>query len=188
MQIHEIKRAHAHKKSKLVARGGKRGKTAGKGGKGQTARAGHRVRPAMRDIIKKLPKLRGHGKNRSESVFYRGPEAVVNLSALNVFAKGDAVNPATLIARGLVKEVFGKVPAVKILGTGEITVALTFTGCTVSEAASTKIKAAGGTITITAKPKPQTEAQLKKIADKKAKKLEKKSSAKGGSAKGGKKK
>ncbi len=78
MQIHQIKRVHPNKKSKLVARGGKRGKTAGKGGKGQTARAGHRVRPAMRDIIKKLPKLRGHGKNRAKSVFYRGPEAVVS--------------------------------------------------------------------------------------------------------------
>ncbi len=187
MQIHEIKRAHAHKKSKLVARGGKRGKTAGKGGKGQTARAGHRVRPAMRDIIKKLPKLRGHGKNRAESVFYRGPEAVVNPSALNVFAKGDAVNPATLIAKGLVKEVLGKVPTIKILGTGEITHALTFTGCTVSETAKAKIEKAGGTITITIKAKPQTDEQLKKIADKKAKKLEKKSS-KGGTKGGSKKK
>lgn len=174
MQIHEIKRAHAHKKSKLVARGGKRGKTAGKGGKGQTARAGHRVRPAMRDIIKKLPKLRGHGKNRSESVFYRGPEAVVNLSALNVFAKGDAVNPTSLIAQGLVKEVFGRVPAIKVLGTGEITVALTITGCTVSETAKAKIEKAGGSVTVTLKPKPQSDEQLKKIADKKAKKLEKK--------------
>lgn len=107
MQIHEIRRDHAYKKEKLVARGGKRGKTAGKGGKGQTARAGHHVRPAMRDIIKKLPKLRGHGKNRSESVFYRGPEAVVNLSALNVFSKGDAVDPKVLTAKGLIKEVFG---------------------------------------------------------------------------------
>lgn len=185
MQIHEIKRAHAHKKSKLVARGGKRGKTAGKGGKGQTARAGHRVRPAMRDIIKKLPKLRGHGKNRAESVFYRGPEAVVNLANLNVFAKGDAVNPTTLLAKGLIKEVLGKVPTVKILGTGDITVAVTVTGCTVSETAKTKIEAAGGSITVTVKPKPQTDAQLKKIADKKAKKLEKKAN-KGG--KGGKKK
>ena len=56
MQTHEIRREHAQKKSKLVGRGGTRGKTSGHGGKGQTARAGHRVRPAMRDIIKKLPK------------------------------------------------------------------------------------------------------------------------------------
>ena len=98
MQIHEIKRVHAQKKSKLVGRGGTRGKTSGHGGKGQTARAGHRVRPAMRDIIKKLPKLRGHGKNRSESVFYRGPEAVVNVGALNIFKTSEVVNPTSLVA------------------------------------------------------------------------------------------
>ena len=180
MQIHEIRRDHAHKKSKLVARGGKRGKTSGKGGKGQTARAGHRVRPAMRDIIKKLPKLRGHGKNRSESVFYRGPEAVVNLSLLNVFKAGDAVNPRSLVAKGLIKEILGKMPVVKILGTGSISVAITVTGCTASSTALKAIETAGGTVTSTVKPKPQTDEQLKKIADRKAKKLEKKSGKKGG--------
>ena len=178
MQIHEIRREHAYKKPKLVARGGKRGKTAGKGGKGQTARAGHRVRPAMRDIIKKLPKLRGHGKNRSESVFYRGPEAVVNLSVLNVFKAGDAVNPKTLIANGLIKEILGKTPVVKILGTGTIGVAITVTGCTASVTATAAIEKAGGTVTTTVKPKPQSDEQLKKIADKKAKKLAKKTAKK----------
>ncbi len=173
MQIHEIKRVHALKKSKLVARGGKRGKTAGKGGKGQTARAGHRVRPAMRDIIKKLPKLRGHGKNRSESVFYRGPEAVVNVATLNVFAKGDQVNPETLLAKGLIKEVLGKTPKVKLLGTGEITVAVTVSSCEVSATAREKIEKAGGTITITKKAKPQTDEMLAKLK-------ERKSSRKGG--------
>jgi large subunit ribosomal protein L15 len=125
MQIHEIRRATPQKKAKLVGRGGKRGKTAGKGGKGQTARAGHRVRPAMRDIIKKLPKLRGHGKNRSKSVFYRGPEAVVNVGALNIFEAGSTVNPTVLVARGLIGEAFGKNPKVKILGNGELSVKLT---------------------------------------------------------------
>lgn len=183
MQIHEIKREHALKKSKLVGRGGKRGKTAGKGGKGQTARAGHRVRPAMRDIIKKLPKLRGHGKNRAKSVFYRGPEAVVNVGALNVFTKGDVVTPTALVSKGLIGEAFGKNPAVKILGTGEISIALSFEGCTVSDTARAKIEKAGGTITISIKPKPQSDAQLKKIADKKAEKLAKKAAKASGGAK-----
>jgi large subunit ribosomal protein L15 len=174
MQTHEIRRDHAHKKAKLVGRGGKRGKTAGKGGKGQTARAGHRVRPAMRDIIKKLPKLRGHGKNRSKSVFYRGPEAVVNLSVLNVFKAGDTVTPKALIAQGLISEVFGKNPAVKILGTGEISVALSFEGCTVSETAKEKIEKAGGKITITKKPLTQSPELLAKIAAKKEAKAGKK--------------
>ncbi|MCF7844000.1 uL15 family ribosomal protein [Candidatus Gracilibacteria bacterium] len=174
MQIHEIKRDHANKKSKLVGRGGTRGKTSGKGGKGQTARAGHRVRPAMRDIIKKLPKLRGHGKNRSVSVFYRGPEAVVNVGALNVFSKGDIVNPTTLIAHNLIALSFGKNPKVKILGNGELTLSLSFERCNVSDTAREKIEKAGGTITIEVKPKPQSDEQLKKIAARQVKKADKK--------------
>lgn len=174
MQTHEIKREHAYKKSKLVGRGGTRGKTSGHGGKGQTARAGHRVRPAMRDIIKKLPKLRGHGKNRSASVFYRGPEAVVNVSSLNVFGKGDVVTPTTLVAKGLIGAIFGKHPKVKILGTGELTVSVKVEGCTVSVTAREKIEKVGGTITITEKPLPQSDVQLKKIADAKIAKAEKK--------------
>lgn len=107
MQIHQIKRVHAHKKPKLLARGGKRGKTSGRGGKGQTARAGNKRRPAMRDIIKKLPKLRGHGKNRSKSVFDRGPFAVVNVGALNVFKAGEIVTRESLDAKGLIPQSFG---------------------------------------------------------------------------------
>ncbi|MDB5260044.1 MAG: ribosomal protein large subunit ribosomal protein [Candidatus Nomurabacteria bacterium] len=146
MQIHEIKRVHALKKGKLVARGGKRGKTAGKGGKGQTARAGHRVRPAMRDIIKKLPKLRGHSKNRAKSVFYRGLEAVVNVRELNVFKAGEVVTPTSLVAQGLIGDKFGKNPKVKILGTGEISVALTIERCDLSTSAREKIVKAGGIV------------------------------------------
>lgn len=154
MQVHQIKRATPLKKSKLVGRGGKRGKTAGKGGKGQTARAGHRVRPAMRDIIKKLPKLRGHGKNRAQSVFYRGPEAVVNVGALNVFEAGSTINPTALVARGLIGEAFGKNPKVKILGNGDLSVKLTVERCDVSETAKEKIEKVGGSVTTTEKPKP----------------------------------
>ncbi len=154
MQIHEIRRATPLKKAKLVGRGGKRGKTAGKGGKGQTARAGHRVRPAMRDIIKKLPKLRGHGKNRAKSVFYRGPEAVVNVGALNVFSSGDVVTPTSLVAKGLIASTLGKHPQVKILGNGDLTVKLSFERCNVSETAREKIIQAGGSISIEEKPKP----------------------------------
>jgi len=44
----------------MVGRGGKHAKTSGRGGKGQTARAGNKRRPELRDIIKKLPKNRGY--------------------------------------------------------------------------------------------------------------------------------
>jgi len=54
-----------------VGRGGKRGKTAGRGTKGQNARAGRKKRPELRDIIKKLPKRRGYG---AESTALWSPE------------------------------------------------------------------------------------------------------------------
>jgi len=63
MQIHNLKREHKNKKDRLVGRGGKHAKTSGRGGKGQTARAGNKRRPELRDIIKKLPKNRGYKFN-----------------------------------------------------------------------------------------------------------------------------
>jgi large subunit ribosomal protein L15 len=136
----------------------------------------------MRDAIKKLPKLRGHGKNRSKSVFVRGPEAVVNVSALNVFTAGDVVNPSSLLAKGLIPRVVGKFPKVKILGTGELSVKVSVEGCTISESAKVKIEKVGGSFTRI----PDVEhsvAQAKVSADKKAKTLEKKSLSKGGKKK-----
>lgn len=63
MQIHNLKRLHKNKKDRIVGRGGKHAKTSGRGGKGQTARAGNKRRPELRDIIKKLPKNRGYKFN-----------------------------------------------------------------------------------------------------------------------------
>jgi ribosomal protein L15 len=63
MQKHNLKRAHKNKKDRMVGRGGKHAKTSGRGGKGQTARAGNKRRPELRDIIKKLPKNRGYRFN-----------------------------------------------------------------------------------------------------------------------------
>jgi ribosomal protein L15 len=61
MQFHSLKRKTANKKSKPVGRGGTRGKTSGRGTKGQNARAGRKKRPELRDFIKRVPKLRGRG-------------------------------------------------------------------------------------------------------------------------------
>lgn len=129
----------------------------------------------MRDIIKKLPKLRGHGKNRSQSVFYRGPEAVVNVSALNVFESGATVTPTALVAKGLIGEAFGKNPKVKILGNGELTIKVSVERCTVSGTAREKIEKAGGSITLTEKAKPHKprvikEKKVKAVPAKKGKK------------------
>ena len=58
MQTNTLKPAHKHYSTPRVGRGGKRGKTSGRGTKGQNARAGHKKRPEMRDLIKKIPKQR----------------------------------------------------------------------------------------------------------------------------------
>lgn len=63
MQLHQLKRKNKNKKDRMVGRGGKHAKTSGRGGKGQTARAGNKRRPELRDIIKKLPKNRGYAFN-----------------------------------------------------------------------------------------------------------------------------
>ncbi|HEY4503126.1 MAG TPA: hypothetical protein VJC14_01705 [Candidatus Paceibacterota bacterium] len=69
MQINNLKRVHKNKKDRIVGRGGKHAKTSGRGGKGQTARAGNKRRPELRDIIKKLPKNRGYQFKSIEKAF-----------------------------------------------------------------------------------------------------------------------
>ncbi len=142
MQLHNLKRKTTNKGVKRVGRGGGRGKTAGRGTKGQKARAGHRIRPDVREKLKKLPKLRGYAFNSIEL-----KPAVINLSVLeSMFAAGDAVNPIMLRERGAIRGRKGVARAVKILGDGELTKKLVITGCTVSASAKTKIEKAGGTI------------------------------------------
>ena len=116
--------------------------------KGQNARAGHRKRPELRDIIKKLPKLRGHGKNRSRTVrIDRLAYVPVNLSALELaYTAGESVTPATLYKKGLAPTRAGKVRAVKILGTGTLTKALAVSGVLASETAKAAIEKAGGSL------------------------------------------
>lgn len=141
MQLNTLKRKTPNKSHKRVGRGGGRGKTSGRGTKGQNARAGHKKRPEVREQLKKLPKLRGYAFKG-----YKEKPAVVNLSALEAaFATGDTVSPTTLAERGLIRGRKGETPKVKILGTGELTKKLSFTGCTVSLSAKEKIEKTGGT-------------------------------------------
>ena len=149
MQLHELKPKTPRQTAKRIGRGGKRGKTSGRGHKGQIARAGNSTRPEMREIIKKLPKLRGHGKNRAQTVNNeRQPHVPVNLSVLEAtFAAGETVSPKTLVAKGVVKTVRKRAPAVKILGAGELTKKLTVEGCAISATAAAKVEKAGGTVT-----------------------------------------
>lgn len=148
MQLHELKPTSARKETKRIGRGGKRGKTSGRGGKGQTARTGNSTRPEMRDFIKKLPKLRGHGKNRARTVNSERVTAFpVNLTRLEaIFTDGEVVSPKTLVSKGVVSTVSRRAPMVKILATGEITKKLTVEGCQISAAAQAKIEKAGGKV------------------------------------------
>ncbi len=144
MQLHEIKRKTVNKSAKRVGRGGGRGKTSGRGTKGQKARAGHSIMPAIREILKKLPKRRGYNQKSIES-----KPSVVNIVAIDkVFATGDAVNPKSLMERGMIRGRKGEVPMVKILGDGEVTKKFVVTGCRVSGSAKEKIEKAGGSVAV----------------------------------------
>lgn len=147
MQTHTLKRKTENAKKKLVGRGGTRGKTSGRGHKGQKARAGHSIRPAYLDLIKKLPKLRGHGKNRAQTVDGSKQKAfAVNLNLIEVFSNGDIVSPKTLESKGIIERKGGLLPKIKILGGGEFTKKVTVIGCDVSKSAEEKIKSLGGIV------------------------------------------
>ena len=59
MKLHEIRSPFRTHKKRRVGRGGKRGKTSGHGTKGQKSRAGRKIRPQIRDVMKRFPKKRG---------------------------------------------------------------------------------------------------------------------------------
>lgn len=147
MQIHELKTKTARKTKKVVGRGGKRGKTSGRGTKGQKARAGHRIRPAMRDIIKKLPKSRGEGVSRNQFKTDSVYSVVLNINLLSaVFVSGERVTPKTLLEKGLIEKRGNKMPVIKILAHGELDKKLDVRGCDFSLTAKTAIEKLGGTI------------------------------------------
>lgn len=114
MQFHNLKKNKNNRKAKQVGRGGTRGKTSGRGTKGQNARSGHKKRPEWRDIIKKLPKLRGRGKNALYS--RQEKPLVVNLSKVKAhFKEGEEINAKNLLAKGLIETRNGKLPKIKVL-------------------------------------------------------------------------
>ncbi len=145
MQLNTIKRIHKNKKRGYVGRGGKRGKTAGRGTKGQKARAGRKIRPEIRDTIKRLPKLRGRGKNLFKSI--QDKVVAMNLDIIEKnYANGDVVSPETMTTKGLLLNMKGKHPKVKILGNGTFTKKVSFARCTISGSAKKKIEDAGAKI------------------------------------------
>ena len=145
MQLNTLKRVHKNKISRQVGRGSKRGKTSGRGTKGQNSRSGHKKRPELRDIIKTLPKLRGRGKNSFKG--FQVALVPINVGTLeSVYSAGGEVNPKTLLENGLIQMTKGRLPKVKILGHGEISKKVTITGCVISVDAKAKIEKAGGMV------------------------------------------
>jgi large subunit ribosomal protein L15 len=142
MQLHELKLTHKPKKSKRVGRGGKRGTYSGKGIKGQKSRAGRRLKPVIRDLIKRYPKLRGYKSKREKSNL-----VVVNIEVLEKkFKSSEKVSPKLLLEKKIIRRIKGKAPKVKILGRGELTKSLIIENCQISKSAKEKIEKAGGKI------------------------------------------
>jgi len=142
MDLHSLsKTPGARHRAKRLGRGmsSGKGKTSGKGHKGQMARKGHKRKLAFEGgqmpLIRRLPKRGFKNPVRRE---YMG----VNVGALERFADGDVVDVAALKQAGLAN---GAHEGIKILGRGDLGRKLTVKANAFSAAAKTKIEAAGGT-------------------------------------------
>lgn len=145
MKLHELSPAPGSvRESKRIGRGhgSGQGKTAGKGHKGQNARSGGGVRPGFEGgqmpLSRRVPK-RGFVNNFATQF------AIVNVAALNAFEDGAVVDVQAMIAAGLVKKTYD---GVKILGNGNVEKKLTVKAAAFSEAAKSKIEAAGGVVEV----------------------------------------
>lgn len=142
MKLHELTPAAGSKKDvKRIGRGAGsgQGKTAGKGHKGQKARAGRGMRPGFEGG--QMPLQRRIPKRGFNNIFAK-EIAIVNVAALDQrFNDGDVVDVAALVKSGLVKN---ELDGVKVLGNGEISKKLTVQVNAFSNSAKEKIEAAGG--------------------------------------------
>jgi len=145
MKLHELKPAKgATHAPKRLGRGigSGTGKTAGKGHKGQKARSGGGVRPGFeggqQPLARRMPK-------RGFTNIFKKEYVVLNVRDLERFENGATVSYESLFDMGLIKAVKD---GVKILGTGELTKALTVKVDKVSPAAAEKIVAAGGKVEV----------------------------------------
>jgi large subunit ribosomal protein L15 len=155
MNIHDVHRGiEKHKKRTRVGRGigSGHGKTAGRGGKGQTARAGYKALSIFEGggmpLVRRIPK-RGFFNAFAATVV---PVNVGELEA--AYNAGDEVTPESLDAKGLVK---GRFDEVKILGMGELTKNLTVRCHKFSKSAREKIEKAGGSVVELTPPSPAAE-------------------------------
>lgn len=145
MKLHELqpaKGATRPRKRKGRGVGSGLGKTAGRGSKGQNARAGGGVRPGFEGgqtpLHRRLPK-------RGFTNIFKKEMAVINVGQLERFPAGTVVDPATLAGKGLLK---GRRDGVKLLGQGDIGIPLTVKINAISRVAREKIEAAGGSVEV----------------------------------------
>ena len=141
MKLHELSPAQGSTREvKRIGRGhgSGQGKTAGKGHKGQKARAGHGMRPGFEGG--QMPLQRRVPKRGFNNIF-ASRYAIVNIAALNAFEDGAVVDAAALKAAGIVE---ATAAGVKVLGNGTLTKKLTVQLAAFSASAKEKIEAAGG--------------------------------------------
>jgi len=148
MQLHDLKpNKGAHKDRNRVGRGtaAGQGKTAGRGMKGQNARAGGGVplyhQGGNLPFFRKLPFKRGEGMNVINRVRY----AEVNLDQLEEFKADAEITPDVLLDKGLINDL--SMP-VKILGRGDVSVSLKVKTHAISKNAQEKVESAGGSVEI----------------------------------------
>ena len=143
MEGFDIRAPKGQKKNKRLGRGvgSGHGKTAGKGNKGQKARAGGGVRLGFEGG--QMPLFRRIARRGFSNYPFKKEFQVVNIIDLNRFADGQTVNPTSLAALGLAHK---KNVPVKILGNGELTKKLQVEGVRVSASAREKIAAGGGVV------------------------------------------
>ena len=146
MKLHELQPVPGAKtaptrKGRGVGSGN--GKTAGKGHKGQNARAGGGVRPGFEGgqmpLYRRIPK-RGFNNKNFASVY-----AEVNVAALNIFDDNTVITSELLKENGLINKLYD---GVSVLGNGEITKKLTVQAARFTKTASAKIEAAGGKVEV----------------------------------------
>ena len=145
MKLHELQYTEgARKERKRIGRGTSSGtgKTAGKGQKGQKARAGGGKKPGFEGgqtpLFRRLPKRGFTNINAKEYT-------LVNLDQLNVFEDGTEVTPVVLKEAGIIR---AEKSGVKVLGNGELTKKLTVKAAKFSKSAEAAITAKGGSIEV----------------------------------------
>jgi large subunit ribosomal protein L15 len=144
LKLHDLRPAPgSHKSKQRVGRGeGSKGKTAGRGTKGTKARYQVPIgfEGGQVPLQRRLPKLKGFSNAQFKTVYQ-----IVNVGRLaELFPSGGDIAPESLAANGAVRR--GEL--VKVLGSGDLSVALHVSAHKVSTAAREKIEAAGGTVTL----------------------------------------